>query len=369
MNRNQDSDNETAVEDDSGDDDEVPTDAEVVIPHLTCSKEPIVMTSTHNNKNMEDRYGHETIQAFAKVCGIDWTYYVKDPTIHFGRELAPQPPLDVGDAEQTAQDKEGEKIHIDLGPSKVVSRIHASIKYGDLDGGWHFEVHGRNGARIDDEDLRRGQVRPVHSGTVITIAGTEMLFQVADQDANIHQTFIDRVFRHDEELENGGMFEGPGSGRGPPPLFYPMPGLPLNGGPRMPDYPHPRGGYYGQPSIVPSPVGVTRRPVTPTPSPPKASAGSSKKRSPGNRRGVNGMMMESTEQIDYAADSSKAIKPACSYAAMITWAITSVPEQNLSLAAIYEWIKAHYAFYRNSPGGWQVRENSIQLRNVLADRL
>lgn len=75
------------------------------------------------------------------------------------------------------------------------------------------------------------------------------------------------------------------------------------------------------------------------------------------------MMMESTEQIDYAADSSKTIKPACSYAAMITWAITSVAEQNLSLAGIYEWIKAHYAFYRNSQGGWQVRNfSSIEKR-------
>lgn len=64
--------------------------------------------------------------------------------------------------------------------------------------------------------------------------------------------------------------------------------------------------------------------------------------------------MESTEQIDYALDSSKDLKPGCSYASMITWAIISTDEQALSLNGIYTWIKAHYAYYRNVSSGWQV---------------
>jgi len=358
--RSIDSDDETAVEDDEDDDDDddIPKDAEVVIPHLASSKEPIVMTTTHNNSIVEKTYGNESIQAFAKVSGREWTYYVQAPIINFGREQAPQHPQSTDGAATTGQERDDEAtIHIDLGPSKVVSRIHASIKYGQVNGHWHLEVFGRNGAKIDDEDLRKGQVRPLHSGTVITIAGTEMLFQIAEQEAQIHQKFIDRVFKYDEELDGGGMYQDPGASRPPPIPYYPMSGPLHNGGPPLSHYPVNKGGYYGQRNIAPAPVGMIRQPVTPTPSPPKQAAiGSTKKRSPGGRRGINGMMMESTEQIDYALESSKAIKPACSYAAMITWAILSAPEQCLSLAGIYLWIKAHYAFYRHSQGGWQVRE-------------
>ena len=64
--------------------------------------------------------------------------------------------------------------------------------------------------------------------------------------------------------------------------------------------------------------------------------------------------MESTEQIDYSLDSSKDLKPGCSYASMITWAIISTQDQALSLAGIYSWIKEHYAYYRLVSSGWQV---------------
>lgn len=355
MDQNDNSDDETAVEDEDSYDD-IPKDVEVVIPLLTASKDPIVMTTTHHNSIAEDTYGNETIQAFAKVCGRDWTYYVQAPVINFGREQAPQPQQGIDGVGLTAQVKDDEPaIHIDLGPSKVVSRLHASIKYGQVDGQWHVEVYGRNGVKVDDEDLRKGQVRAVHSGTVITIAGTEMLFQIAEQDAQIHQRFIDRVLKYDEEHDNGGMYGDFGHDRPPQQAYYPLSGLPTNGGPPLPQHPSLTGGYYAQSNIAPVPVGMVRRPVTPTPSPPKqAATGSAKKRSPGNRRGINGIMMESTEQIDYALESSSQLKPACSYASMITWAILSTPDETLSLAGIYLWIKAHYAYYRNSQGGWQV---------------
>ena len=77
--------------------------------------------------------------------------------------------------------------------------------------------------------------------------------------------------------------------------------------------------------------------------------------------------MESTEQIDYALESSKDLKPACSYASMITWAIISTADETLSLAGIYSWIKAHYAYYRAAGGGWQVREALALLQDIKAN--
>ena len=334
-----DTDDETAIEDD-----EVPKDAEIIIPHLAVSKDNIHMTGTHSNDQIESTYGNETIRAFAKICGRKWTYYVQKTEINIGREQVQE------------NGEDSPPVHIDLGPSKVVSRVHAVVTYGQNDGVWHVKVHGRNGVKLDDEDLRKGESRTIHCGTVIAIAGTEMLFQIADEPTRIHQKFKDRVVKFDEELDNGLPHDNLETGHPRP--YYNMPGQLHSGGAPLHSYPPVETGFSEQPSIAPAPPGPAR-PVTPEPSPPKqAAVGSAKKRSPPNRRGVNGIMMESTEQIDYANDSSRAIKPACSYAAMITWAILSQPDETLSLNGIYNWIKAHYAFYRNAETGWQVGENT-----------
>ena len=306
------------------------------------------MTTTHHNDKIEQTYGKSTVRAFAQVCGRDWTYYVQDAEINIGREQAQE------------NDAESPKVHIDLGHSKVVSRTHAVVSYGPDDQEWHVKVHGRNGIKVDDEDLRKGESRVIHCGTVISVAGTEMLFQIAEENTRIHQKYKDRVVRYEEEVDDGVLRDGPSSGHPPP--YYSTSRQPYSGGAPTSPYPPVAPDYIGQSNFAQNSQHLAR-PITPEVSPSKqAGGGSTKKRSPPNRRGINGMMMESTEQIDYALESSKAIKPGCSYAAMITWAILSTPDQTLSLAGIYVWIKAHYAYYRNAQTGWQVHEtfNSLQ---------
>jgi hypothetical protein len=70
-----------------------------------------------------------------------------------------------------------------------------------------------------------------------------------------------------------------------------------------------------------------------------------------------GITMESTESIDYSADTAKDLKPPHSYAQLIGMAILSTHEQQMTLNNIYKWIMANYAFYRYNTGGWQ---NSIR---------
>lgn len=70
-----------------------------------------------------------------------------------------------------------------------------------------------------------------------------------------------------------------------------------------------------------------------------------------------GMMMESTEEIDYSKDAAKDLKPPYSYATLIAQAIFSSEEEKLTLNSIYNWIMERYAFYRHSQSGWQ---NSIR---------
>jgi hypothetical protein len=75
--------------------------------------------------------------------------------------------------------------------------------------------------------------------------------------------------------------------------------------------------------------------------------------------------MESTEEIDYSADTAKDLKPPYSYATMISQAIFSTEEENMSLSNIYKYIMDHYAFYRHSQTGWQV---SLEMCEVFCFR-
>ena len=328
-------------------DDEPEDTADLIIPYLKTASESIAVAEEYPNHRTEERYGQGNIHAFAKICGREWTYYLLSSQIFFGRAPDGFHPRPVA-AQENGDDQP--PIDIDLGPSKVVSRTHAELRYSQSDDGWHVHAYGRNGVRVDENNLKKGQTKSIKSGTIITIAGTEMLFQSASGKAEIHPSFLDRVIEHQNneglDVELGTDYHQPLSDRaiqalpnGPSPLDAQQ-------------YPYTRPNLSQQTTVAPGPSDLAR-PVTPEPSPPKRPAtGSSKKRSPNSYR--RGIMMESTEQIDYSLDSSKDLKPGCSYASMITWAILSTEEQALSLNGIYNWIKAHYAYYRNVNSGWQV---------------
>lgn len=68
-----------------------------------------------------------------------------------------------------------------------------------------------------------------------------------------------------------------------------------------------------------------------------------------------GLIMESTQEIDYSRDAAKDLKPPYSYATMIAQAIFSSEEEKLTLSNIYAYIVDKFAFYRHSNSGWQVR--------------
>ena len=319
------------------------------------------MAEEYSNHNTEKRYGKGNINAFAKICGREWTYYVLSAQIFFGR--APDGVHATQSHNGTAGQENGDDqppIDIDLGPSKVVSRTHAELRYSQSDDGWHVHAYGRNGVRVDEANLRKGQNTKIKSGTIITIAGTEMLFQSATGNTEVHPAFLDRILEHqnDEGLdaELGTGYHRPLPDRGVE-AFASDPSLPY---PQQ--YAYTRSNLSQQTTIAPG-ISDLARPVTPEPSPPKRPrTGSAKKRSPNSYR--RGIMMESTEQIDYSLDSSMDLKPSCSYSSMITWAILSTEEESLSLAGIYQWIRSHYAHYRNplTKKGWQVCEAMIHYK-------
>lgn len=87
-------------------------------------------------------------QAFAKLQGKEWHFYVQSLSVSLGRnflsELSTANPQDF-----TASIKKGDP-DVALGPSKLISRRHGIIQFNFATRYWEFICLGRNGARIND---------------------------------------------------------------------------------------------------------------------------------------------------------------------------------------------------------------------------
>ncbi|KAF8470533.1 fork head domain-containing protein [Kalaharituber pfeilii] len=286
-----------------------------IIQNLSMPKEEVrVAIDYANDKNA--KVHSEGVQAYAKLAGATWTYYVRELKVHIGRPPDPRP-------ESTSPSYRDHQfsVDIDLGPSKMISRQHATIEY-DIEGTrtWQILVTGRNGMKIDNEPLKKGSRATLHSGQVLEISGVQMMFVLPDVEAKIHPSFIRR--RHMSDVQEESSF--------PPPVL-----------------PQGASGVNALSSSQPGPAGESFE------SSQGDLAGKKKAIQPYSR----GMVLESPENVDYAADSSKDIKPNISYALLIAQAILSSPDEQLTLNKIYEYIMENYAFYRHTQSGWQ---NSIR---------
>lgn len=315
--------------------------ADAVIPHLSVAKDPIVAATEWANTNIEDNTG--SVSAFAKVCGRDWTYYVKRLTVNIGRPpdaLSRQSTGLGAESSPALLNDDPNAIHIDLSPIRQVSRLHAELAFNHEDFKWHVAVHGRNGVKVNDSGFRRGEKIQINSGDVLEIGGTQMMFVGASGQAVIHPMFLERLREEPEPHAVDSQAHSHQEDSGPsvrPHSSQTLPGT--------------RTRVNGQAVIAPAPPNFVRE-TTPATSPRRAAqAGSGKKRSPPFGRGI---VIETNELIDYSSDSAKDIKPGLSYATMISQAILSTPEQYLSLKGIYAWIATNFSYYRHLKTNWQV---------------
>lgn len=315
-----------------------------VIPFLTVAKDPVAVAIDHSNTFIEREY-KDGVQAYAKLAGREWTYYVKTLSVNIGRPPDTISRLSVEAGAQSSPFPDYDdttKIHIDLGPSKVISRLHAELFFDMKDEKWHIIVNGRNGVRVNEMTVRRGQRTSLSSGDVIEIGGTQMMFVLPEERAVIHHTFIERA----QALANG---EDPDRWNNQP-HAHPESMAYTQRPTSSQHLPVSTRGTLGQVPLAPAPPDFKRQ-STPA-SPPVADAGQRPKQPPAYNRGL---LLESTEEIDYSLDSAKDLKPPFSYATLISQAILSSSEEKLTLASIYQWIQEQYAFYRHSSSGWQVR--------------
>ncbi|KAJ5267054.1 transcriptional regulator family: Forkhead [Penicillium angulare] len=311
---------------------------DLVISYLNTPREELRVTRDHSNTKTENK---QSIQAYAKIAGRDWTYYVKSLHVNIGREPDREPRSAEQSSPVTIAARALPDVDVDLGPSKFVSRLHAEIFYdGKQAPAWHIRVNGRNGVRLNNSIIKRGVDAILSCGDIIEVANTQMMFVTPGDVPNIHPSFVERAQRiaSGQEPDQASVAWDASQHAHPPTSQATDPSRPSSS---------------GGPALAPAP-NFLKRNVTPPPRSPDTAGQRTAKQSPLYNRG---MMMESTEEIDYAQDSAKDLKPPYSYATLIAQAIFSSEEEKLTLNSIYNWIMERYAFYRHSQSGWQ---NSIR---------
>jgi hypothetical protein len=310
--------------------------AEEVIRHLTVSHYTTGVTVAYNNDIVQ-----KSVQAYAKIAGRDWTYYVTSLRIILGRPKGSKPgqagdgpgsgPASLASPRSPLSDM---TIDIDLGPDQQISRLHSEIYFDSDTQQWLVIVNGRNGLHLDNLRLERGQKAVLHSGSIINILGTQMIFLLPVGTPIIHPEIRRQLLGEEDDMSDPATkeYQLQQANRQRPPAT----------GSHSLNPPAPSRSYAAEPSD-------DLRPDTPL----NKKATAPGKSSPTYR----GVMMESAEDIDYAADSAKDMKPPHSYAALIGQAILATSEKNATLAKIYDYIRENYAYFRYNTGGWQ---NSIR---------
>lgn len=310
-----------------------------MVSSFTTSKDQVVVAQEYANDRQQG--DSQKIDAFAKIAGRDWTYFVRQQQVNIGRPPDDRQSQNGNAVSSPIHDmKDVMPVHIDLGPSKIVSRHHACIFY-DAEfpdgGGWHVRVNGRNGVRVNNVLLKRGSRQQITSGTVLEISGSQMMFVTPGDPVQIDRYFIDHVKRS-AAGDDAGLVEGQSD---QPEIPTPAPGYPLLGSSGQ--------GFKQERASTPPAQQLDGRGQ-------RAVFDSKTTVSPMYGRG---MMMESTQEIDYSRDSAKDLKPPFSYATMIAQAIFSTEEEKMTLANIYSFIAERYAFYRHSNSGWQVSSQQV----------
>lgn len=244
-----------------------------------------------NEKNLATE-----VQAYAKIAGSDWTFYVKTLAISIGRNT------------DNPSGSNQPLIDIDLGPAKVVSRQHATITYNVDLRCWELKVLGRNGAKIDGQKMPVGpqHATPLHLGAILEVGGTQMMFILPDLPPEILQKMLHACLSRYQGVKTRKMLAG----------AYPQA--------TMKNY-H----IYEKSLLIQLPTLALA------------------------------LSLQNNLDQDLSKEEAKDIKPPYSYATMITQAILSNRDGVMLLSEIYGWILLHYAYYKYSKTGWQnsIRHN------------
>ncbi|CCK73045.1 forkhead family transcription factor FKH2 KNAG_0M01920 [Huiozyma naganishii CBS 8797] len=354
----------------------------LVISTLDTPEEPTIVSKHYSN----ERNIASEIQAYAKISGRDWTYYVKNLEVSIGRDTESNfdvlPPLN--DAHGGAETADG--VGIDLGPAKVVSRKHAFVKYNIQAGCWELHVAGRNGAKVNFQRVHSGPNAPpvpLTSGTILDIGGTQMIFILPDQtpvlsdlaienvipklvsvcgaDGNTNNRLINDLIKNskyanqdiDQRLRQQNQ-DGSYNQQDQVRIFK----MYSSTSPNQSQFQNFNGnGQFVPQTELSGPTTIVNREFLSSNNSQQMKNSTAVNLQRLNALTVNGFPHAMDFATDLSLDENRTVKPPHSYATMITQAILSSAEGIISLADIYRFISTNYAYYRFAKTGWQ---NSIR---------
>jgi pSer/pThr/pTyr-binding forkhead associated (FHA) protein len=328
-----------------------PTEQEI-ISCLKVAEKHVNATEDFANDLLE---GQENVPGYGKIAGRDWVFIIRKIEVNIGRPEAHERLSNVEQGGQLGTPTARTVVDIDLGPDRQVSRLHAIISYDADSMQWYIVVNGRNGLRVDNNLLKRGTKSYLRNGSVIEIANTQMAFITTATENNDGPVWDASILRQaqksseeddddDDDPRTSHETNNPHSAARNQLQDKSLYRADHDGqqGSQQQNRTHPHSQQTTLPILPGTPM--RHQHLFLTKSSPSASAS-------------RGLMMESTESIDYSADNAKDLKPPHSYAQLIGMAILSTADQQMTLSNIYKWIMANYSFYRFNTGGWQ---NSIR---------
>ncbi|KAK4224748.1 fork-head transcriptional regulator 2 [Podospora fimiseda] len=315
-----------------------------VTQHLLTA--PGQVQASKDYANAIHEHNKDGVSAYAKLSAVDWTYYITRLKVNIGRcsDPAAQPKHEVPatvSQESVEEQEDPNTIHVDLGPSKLISRQHAVIYFHREKEEWWLEAKGRNALKVDGALWKQGQSGALRSGEVIEVGGVEMMFVLP---VNLARIQIATPY-----LERAGIIKPE-----PTPVQQSRHPLPSGDGLHS-SSPGRSARQSGQKPLAPAPPDY-RRLGTP-PSSLRRPMGGLLAHTPMGE-GTSTMLMSNHTELDLSLEENSHIKPQFSYAQMITQAIMQTEERKLTLNGIYNYILTSYSYYRMQPqGGWQ---NSIR---------
>lgn len=279
-----------------------------IVSQVTQQLKSYPVQASKDHANVIHEANGDGVKAYAKVAAQDWTFYITKLSINIGR--APEI------ANNGDDENDSDQVHIDLGPSKMVSRSHAAIFFDSKDEKWFLQVNGRNGAKVDGQPVKSRSCHALTSGEVMEIGGVEMMFVLPYSETSalrVHSSFLQRCGLAAQPQT--GSFSRKRQMLAPTPTDYQRPGTPTS--------------TIHTDSIAKSPISAT-----PT-------------------------LIMGNGGADLSLDDNQHIKPQYSYAQMITQSILNAQDGKLNLNGIYTFIMNNYSYYRHQQAaGWQVRKNS-----------